>query len=620
MAGDDSVDPAFVAIAQLHGENVVLLDGEGRIRFANWTVPGLTPEHVLGTHVTEHVEGRSRENLLRCLERVRVTCRPDRYDAVYAAPDGQLSRWEARVSPVLRGTELAGFCLVSNIVSERGDAAADRDRLFDLTLDALVVADGQGRVIDCNPALEHITGFARREVIGRVGIELLHPDDRPAATQVLSRAGSGDRSPAFECRLLTKAGSYRWVSWSTVGDPERQVVYGAGRDVTETRALQAQVQQAQKMDAVGQLAGGVAHDFNNLLLAISANAELARDARGREALVSHLGEIEQAVKRAASLTKQLLAFSRQQSSVRTVLDLNRVARELLTMLRRVIPTTIELELRESPELPSVHGDRTQLEQVLVNLCLNARDAMPEGGRITLTTREIAGDDAPPRRQPWMPKGRFVAITVEDTGHGMTPEVRERAFEPFFTTKGPSKGTGLGLSTVYGIVRQHDGVVHLASALGEGTTFTVCLPVSDGANVAAGSEPAPAADGGHETILVAEDEEAVRRVVTKMLESAGYTVLTACDGIEAVRTYERNAPAIALVLLDVVMPRRGGIETHAALRRLNPTLPLIFTSGYNDAEQLSAVLQADPASARRVLSKPYDRDTLLRAVRAALDSP
>ena len=255
----------------------------------------------------------------------------------------------------------------------------------------------------------------------------------------------------------------------------------------------------------------------------------------------------------------------------------------------------------------------------MNLCLNARDAMPEGGRITLTTREIAGDDGPTRRQAWMPKGRCVAITVEDTGHGMTPEVRERAFEPFFTTKGPSKGTGLGLSTVYGIVRQHDGVVHLASALGEGTTFTVCLPVSDGANVAAGSEPAPAADGGHETILVAEDEEAVRRVVTKTLESAGYTVLTACDGIEAISTYERNAPAIALVLLDVVMPRCGGIETHAALRRLNETLPLIFTSGYNDAEQLSAVLQADPASARDVLSKPYARDTLLRAVRAALDA-
>jgi two-component system cell cycle sensor histidine kinase/response regulator CckA len=219
----------------------------------------------------------------------------------------------------------------------------------------------------------------------------------------------------------------------------------------------------------------------------------------------------------------------------------------------------------------------------------------------------------------MPKGRCVAITVEDTGHGMTPEVRERAFEPFFTTKDPSKGTGLGLSTVYGIVRQHEGTVHVASAPGEGTTFTVCLPVSDGASVAAGSDLAPVVDGGHETILVVEDEEAVRRVVTKTLESAGYTVLTACDGIEAVSTYERNAPAIALVLLDVVMPRRGGIETHAALRRLDPTLPLIFTSGYNDPEQLAAVLQADRASAGSVLSKPYDRDTLLRAVRAALDA-
>ena len=387
-------------------------------------------------------------------------------------------------------------------------------------------------------------------------------------------------------------------------------------DVTELRAMERQLRQAQKFEAIGQLAGGVAHDFNNVVGAILGWAELGYEqTKGSTQVATKFLRIREQAERAAALTRELLAFARQQILQPRPVDLNDVVNGLVSFLDKVIGRDVELKVEHAP-LDPVRADPTQIEQVLMNLCLNARDAMPEGGRLIITTEMADLDERYCRFYSYALPGRYAVLSVSDTGMGMNAETRERIFEPFFTTKELGKGTGMGLATVYGIVKQHNGFIHVYSEPGHGSMFRTYLPVLQ-ETVAekgeSGEVPLPGAvRGGKETILLVEDHDSIREMAHQALLGLGYRVLPACDGEQALQLCASEAPALAI--LDVVMPKLGGIATATKLRKRHPDLPLIYTSGYV-SEPVNFVSSGPPAS---YLQKPYSPAALARLVRQVLD--
>jgi two-component system cell cycle sensor histidine kinase/response regulator CckA len=398
------------------------------------------------------------------------------------------------------------------------------------------------------------------------------------------------------------------------GEPEALEVIA--EDVTELREMERQLRQAQKFEAVGQLAGGVAHDFNNVVGAILGWAELGFDqCRDNPTIADRFSRIREQAGRAADLTRELLTFARQQVLQPSAVDLNSVAYGLHSLLEKVIGKHIEVKLLTSP-LDAVKGDPTQIEQVLMNLCINARDAMPDGGRLVMETEMVELDEAYCRFYPYLTAGRYAVISVADTGIGMDVQTRERIFEPFFTTKERGKGTGMGLATVYGIVKQHEGFIHVYSEPAHGSLFRVYLPVMEGTVAGTASKaPAPsmAEMRGSETVLIAEDHESVREMARQTLVGLGYRVLSASDGEEALRLCEDENPALAI--LDVIMPKLGGPGAAAKLSKRFADLRVLLTSGY------SAESEVIPGGAkRRYLQKPYSPTTLARLVRQMLDEP
>ena len=483
---------------------------------------------------------------------------------------------------------------------------------------AIVTTDLSGTVSEWNVAAERMFGWFAGDVLGRpipiVPVEQLEDDMRRLSA-------SGEHSfTGYETRCARKDGSLVDVYVSTAA------LRGVGgmlgtvwviADVTERKMMEEQLRQAQKMDAVGQLAGGVAHDFNNLLTVITSygqfliNALPEQDPRRSDA-----HQITQAAARAASLTRQLLAFSRRQVLQPQVLDLNEVIGDMERLLRRVISEDIALVTQFESAIGAVRADRGQIEQVVMNLVVNARDAMPNGGVLAISTRVAYLDTAYARRHAGVNPGKHVVFAVRDTGVGMDAATQQRIFEPFFTTKVKGKGTGLGLSTVSGIVRQSGGHIDVRSAPGRGTTFEIILP-----QVAATVPPKAehvmhkALPRGTETVLVVEDEDAVRLIVRRVLRDQGYEILEARDGNEALRVCAQKGDAIDLVLSDVIMPGMGGRELSRALAASRPGLPILFMSGYNDDGELAGS-GADLGTG--VLAKPFTAETLATQVREALD--
>src|SRR5258706_3048205 len=386
--------------------------------------------------------------------------------------------------------------------------------------------------------------------------------------------------------------------------------------VTELRTMERQLRQAQKFEAIGQLAGRLAHDFNNVVGAILGWAELGLEQNRANPQVSErFSRIREQAERAATLTRELLAFARRQVLQPQAVDINSITSGLVSFLDKVIGKNIELKVITAA-VDAVKADPTQLEQVLMNLCLNARDAMPDGGRLLIETEMVELDDSYCRFYPYVTPGRYAVLSVSDTGTGMDSETRERIFEPFFTTKERGKGTGMGLATAYGIVKQHGGFIHVYSEPGQGTLFRVYLPPQEGAATerAAPKAPVPAhvEMRGSETILIAEDHESIREMARQILLSLGYRVLSACAGEEALKLCEKESPALAI--LDVVMPKLGGAAVASKLTALFAGLPILFTSGYShDSENIA------PSTANaRYLQKPYSPTTLGRVVREILD--
>jgi len=389
-------------------------------------------------------------------------------------------------------------------------------------------------------------------------------------------------------------------------------------DITERLSLEDQLHQAQKMEAIGQLAGGVAHDFNNILQAMVGYSSLLLDRleKGDERY-EFADEIAQGAARAAALTRQLLAFSRRQILEMEDLELNEVIQGVMKMLRRVIGENIEVGLIEGRRLGIVHADPGQMEQVLINLCVNARDAMPEGGRITIETENVMIDKEYCDTHTWAKLGHYVLLSVTDTGCGMDAQTQAHIFEPFFTTKELGKGTGLGLATVYGIVRQHNGMIQVYSEVDKGSTFKIYIPSIERPATAVEPRVARRAQGGTETILVAEDDENLRKLTSRILMNAGYTVILAVNGQDALDVFQQHAADIALVMLDVIMPKMGGKAVYDTLQEQYPHLRFLFTSGYStNAIHTGFILH----QGIELIQKPFAPDALLRKVREILDHP
>ncbi|MEM9456936.1 MAG: PAS domain S-box protein [Myxococcota bacterium] len=609
----EPVEPLFEAITAHSTDSIMLLDPSARIRFINRTAPGLTIDQVLGTQVYDYVPPDQHEDMRRCFARVLETGKADRYENIYEVSKGVLTRWESRVGPLEQNGEITGFVVFANDVTERDRAIENHDRLFKLSRDLLCIVDYEGHFVSVNPAFIETLGYSEEELRNRPFMEFVHPDDREATEQVYAQAQGSDVI-AYENRYLRKDGSTLRLQWVSTPDALTNRFISIARDVTVERELEQQLRQSQKMDAVGQLAGGVAHDFNNLMQAVLGNVHFARSSESDAELQTYLDEIEAAADRATQLTKQLLTFSRRRTLEKSRVDLNELVRDLTKLLRRVIPENIAMDFIAGHDVANVDVDRTQLEQVVMNLCLNARDAMRTGGKITIETENVLIDGAFVEVHPWAKPGRYVLVSVTDTGTGISPEVRERIFEPFYTTKAPGEGTGLGLAVVYGIVEQHGGLVHVYSELGQGTAFKIYLPVTLRPASKVGTKLGPRAQGGAETVLVAEDEELVRRVVVHVLKRAGYRVLSADSGTRALELFRENRD-IDLVLLDVVMPDISGPETYERIAKECPALPVIFSSGYSDPSRFTHAIP----EGRPLVEKPYKPETILAEVRRVLDS-
>jgi len=454
---------------------------------------------------------------------------------------------------------------------------------------------------------------------------LVHPDDRASLQADLSAVMDQDDPFVVEFRIAQPDGAIRWIEGR--GQVCRvsgcHQLVGIARDITshkeaeaERTRLEAELRQAQRMESVGKLAGGISHDFNNLLQAILGNVSLAlRALPADHAAKEDLVQVELAALRAAELTRQLLAFSRRDELAAVSLDLNELVSNLLRMLPRLLPEQIKIAFEPSESLGPVLGDASQLEQVLINLCINARDAMPDGGLLTIQTRQVEFGAGP--RPAAARQDRYTLLSVSDSGAGIDPEHLERIFEPFFTTKAPGKGTGLGLSLVYGTVKQHGGWVEVVSHPRQGTTFLVHLPCPSEAPPTRpeARERDDEIPRGSETLLAAADEPFVLRLVTRILEGAGYRVLPARDGQEALRLFEEHSDEVSLLLLDAIMPHLSGRAVFERIRASNPDVPIVFTSGYaEDMLPLSFLAE----SGLELIHKPYDTSDLLRTLRRVLD--
>lgn len=521
-----------------------------------------------------------------------------------------------------------GFLLDNSERKRAERELAEREQRFRALVanasDGVLLRDASGLITYASDSVARIVGFTPEEVVGKKETRaFVHPDDAEAfeieGARALSQPGVSLRS---EARVRHRDGSYRTIEvirTNLLHDPAVRAVVVNFHDVSESRALQQQFLQAQKMEAVGQLAGGIAHDFNNMLSAILGFAGIiASELPPADPLAADVKEIITAAERASMLTRQLLAFSRKQILEPKILDLTTQLQEVERMLRRLLGEDIELVMSLAPRLGHVKADPAQIEQVVLNLVINARDALDAGGRITIETANVVLDQEYARNHLEVVPGSYVMLSVSDNGRGMEKKVRERIFEPFFTTKGVGQGTGLGLATVFGIVKQSGGHIWLYSEPGQGTTFKIYLPLHEGAATGLRKHTSrPGVMRGSETILLVEDEPGVRSFAKRALQRSGYVVLEAANGGEALLIAEQHTGPIHLLLTDVVMPRMSGRVLAERLAKAKPSMCVIYMSGYTENTIVHHGVLDDGTD---FISKPIALDVLLTKVRAVLDRP
>lgn len=497
------------------------------------------------------------------------------------------------------------------------------ERYFSTALDLFCIADGDGRLKRANPEWSNLLGYPLDELEGRLLFEFIHPDDVASTRQAWLDLGRQRPMLNFVNRCRRRDGAWHWLEWRAF--PSGSDVFAAARNVTDrvmaeqrSEKLAHQLQHAMKMEAVGRLAGGVAHDFNNYLTGIGGYADLIIGGLAPDdPIVADLNEIKKATKNATTLTRQLLAFSRKQLFEPRVVSLNDLVASVQKMIERLIGEDIELKAALSDTAAAVKIDPGQFEQILVNLAVNARDAMPDGGRLTIETATVNLDDDYHAAHPYTKPGRHVLLAVSDTGLGMSKEVMSHLFEPFYTTKQKGKGTGLGLATIYGIVKQSDGSIEVYSEPGKGTTFKIYLPATaETPEQLEMKKPASSAmPRGDETILLVEDEGMVRELATRVLTHLSYTVLAASNGADALEMAQKHNGVIDLLITDVVMPGMNGRQLSERLLQVRPNTKVLFTSGYTEnAIAHHGILEKEI----NFIGKPYSSRDLAQKIRQLLD--
>jgi PAS domain S-box-containing protein len=606
-----------------HANSIILeMDPDGRITFFNRFAEsffGYSRQEIIGQNMVGTIVPQELGDVIRNIGRS-----PQKYSVnenVNVTRDGRrvYVAWTNWPVTDAQGNVLGIVC-VGNDVTQRKEAELElvRERTFcnaviDTAGALIVVLDNQGRIVRFNSACQKLTGYTFEELRGRSLIETLVPaEEKDVVQEVLGGLMEPGSSSTHENHWLTKTGEKRLIVWNNTNVPAEdgnvRWVIGTGLDVTEHRKLEEHLRQAAKLEAVGMLAGGVAHDFNNLLTAILGYVDLnlLQIPRGSQ-LREDMKQVRAAAKRAAELTRQLLAFGRQQAAGTELLNLNYIVRDVQNMLRRLIEENIELRFVLSDKLLMIKADRTQIEQVLMNLAVNARDAMRDGGVLTVETAVAELDGEYVRTHPGVTEGQYAMLAVRDTGVGMTPEVQKKMFDPFFTTKEVGQGTGLGLSMVYGIVQQHGGTIECESRPDWGTRFSVYLPLAEQQETTTDQDSSftelPALK---KTVLVVEDEDEVRDLVVKALQTCGYAVMTASNGVEGLKLARSHDGPIDLLLTDVVMPKMNGPELAQSVRQLQPDIKLMFMSGYPDS--VADVLPGVP-----MVRKPFTLKVLAQAV-------
>ncbi len=621
------------------GDGLMMEDATGTMTFVNPAVErllGYTAAELLGAHWRLIVAPEEIKRVQDQTERRRGGV-AGQYETCLLHKDGHEIPVLVSAQPLFQEGEYAGALTAFADITARVRAEAETQawkQRYDLT----VASSGQivydydttnGSIV-WGGGTENVLGMTAEEMSGgmKQWEEMLHPEDRPWVLPLLAKAEMQAAPFDAEYRLRHKDDSYRWVRDRGFFVPQAEGrslrMLGMLQDITarkraeeERDKLEQQLREAQKMQAIGMLAGGVAHDFNNLLTVILGNTELSLERAEPSSVLRHeLESVHKTAKRAAALTQQLLAFGRRQILQPRLLDLNALVSGFGGMLGRLIGEQIQWHLELAPGLRGVYADPTALTQVLMNLALNARDAMPPdkgGGELRITTQEVALDSAFADTHPGAKPGPHVQLAVIDTGRGMDANTLGRLFEPFFTTKELGKGSGLGLAVVYGIIRQHNGWIDVHSRPGGGTRFDIYLPVQELEEL---NGPAPRLGGtlgGQETILVAEDEDGVRELACGVLQSFGYRITAASDGREALRLFEADPQGFDLVLLDAVMPQLTGVKAYEAMSEIRPGLPALFVSGYSP--EMVGLPAAGPRV--RVLQKPFTGTELARAVRETL---
>jgi PAS domain S-box-containing protein len=623
----------FRALIEHNADGISLFTSDGNVVYHSPAVRdilGVTPEDRVGHSFLERMHPEDAPAVQAVMGKLLAS------DGAFVNVEARLyhsdgsCRWvEARLANMLHDSSVGAIVANYRDITERREAEValrESDERFremaeHITEAFFVIDVPSSRPLYVSPPWSAIWGRPLADAYDLRGWDAtMHPDDRSRVTASQMRVRSGEADESVY-RIMRPDGSIRWIRRRAfpvvAASGQINRIVGVAEDITELRDAQERLTHSNKMEAVGRLAGGVAHDFNNLLTVIIAETSMLETAVGADpGAQESLAELRRTSENAITLTRQLLRFSRKQQTEFVVFDLNESITNTANVLRRLIGENIRLELKLTPDAGLIRADQGQLQQVLTNLAVNARDAMPDGGVLAIETARTEVFEGTMAINPDRAPGEYIVITVRDTGVGMTPEVRLRAFEPFFTTKDAGKGSGFGLATSHGIIKQTGGTISLESSPDTGTTFRISLPrVLD--EVATPVQTADAnAPEGTETILMVEDEEAVRRVGAQLLRGQGYKVLEARDGVEAlqiVREYDRD---IALCFTDLVLPGVGGADLAKRVQGIRPSVKVLFTTGYSSDSLHEQSIDTDEGA---VLSKPYSRSSLSQKVRAVLDN-
>jgi PAS domain S-box-containing protein len=587
---------------------------------------GFTAAEAVGNRIDIIVAPERRSEMHQILDRIAQGEAIEHYETVRRHKDGREVQVSLGISPIRSaGGEIIGASKTARDIGESkktqqalNQEIEERRRIFETSQDLIVVTDTAGRFVQVSPSSMTILGYRPEEMIGHIAVDFIHPEDLDRTREEMRAARHGRQMRNFESRYVHKDGQAVTLTWmGTWSEPVRRHFF-VGRDLTEKRAAEAQFRQAQKMDAVGQLTGGIAHDFNNILTVITGTIGILADAvTGDPQLVAIAKMIDEAAERGANLTKHLLAFARRQPLQPREVDVNTLILETVKLLRPTLGEHIQIDPLLAEDASTALVDPSQLTTAILNLALNARDAMPTGGKLALETNNVYLDEGYADMHSEVTAGNYVMVAVSDTGSGIPAADLDKVFDPFFTTKEVGKGTGLGLSMVFGFAKQSNGHIKIYSEEGHGTTVKLYLPRATGLHATAVESLAPSGiEGGHEIVLVVEDDALVRRYVITQIESLGYTTLEASNAAEAMTIID-TAATIDLLFTDVIMPgsMNGRQLVDEALKQ-RPALKTLFTSGYTEN---AIVHHGRLDSGVLLLAKPYRKTDLARMLRQALGS-